>query len=119
MMSSIHSRKAQIALVIVVAFVAVVVPACRMVGCSMGGAMAWGHMDGAGFFNDCGGEYITNSTPTAVVPSGADSLTLALVAAVMLALSLFTPRVSVQRIRSHSSDPPPPPTEPRGERFRV
>lgn len=113
-----HSR-ALIALAIVVAFVAIVVPTCRMVGCSMtGGAMPWGHSMIPGFFGDCGGTYLTNGAPTAIVPSGVDSLVLALVFAVFAAAALYRPRTVVQRIVSHSADPPPPPEDPLGQRFR-
>lgn len=114
---SINNRRTLIALAIVVAFVAIVVPTCRMVGCSMMGGRAWG--DHVGIFGTCGGELVTTSAPNAVVPSGADALTLALVSVVILALALFSPRVRVQRIDIHSSDPPPPPADPWGQRFRI
>jgi hypothetical protein len=117
---SINNRQALIALAIVVAFVAIVVPTCRMVGCSMSGATPWGHHGGVlGMYSDCGGTYVTNTTPVAVVPSGADALTLALVSAVMGVVALAKPPVVVQTIASHASDPPPPPEDPRGERLRV
>lgn len=120
MAARIHNRKTLVALAIVIAFVAVVVPTCQMVGCSMTGSMPWGHhMEGFGFTSDCGGTYVTNSAPSAIVPAGADSLTLAVFAAVVAAVALSRPPLLVQAIRSHASDPPPPPEEPRGERFRV
>jgi len=108
-------RKALIALAIVVAFVAIVVPTCRMVGCSMG-AMPLNGMGMAGFWGTCGGTYVTSTAPTAVVPSGADALTLALVSLVAAALMTFQPKVRVVRITSHPSDPPPPPEDPLGMR---
>lgn len=121
MRRAVHHRKALIALAIVVAFIAIVVPTCRMVGCSMslGSAMPFGDHPMVGFFGDCGGTYVTSSSPSAVVPAGADALTLALVSAVLAALALSVPRVRVQTIRVHASDPPPPPEPPRGERLRL
>jgi len=115
----IHNRKALVALTIIVAFVAVVVPTCVMVGCSMGGAMPFGHLDMTSLYSDCGGTYVTNTAPSAIVPAGADSLVLALVSAVLAALVLFRPAPTVQTIRVHASDPPPPPEDPRGERLRL
>jgi hypothetical protein len=109
-----------IALAIVVAFIAIVVPTCRMVGCSMSGAMPFGnHMDMPGFFSDCGGTYVTSGAPNAIVPAGADALVLALIAAVIAAMVLFSPPAVVQTVRVHASDPPPPPEDPRGERLRL
>jgi len=117
--ASAHNKRALIALAIVVAFVAIAVPTCRMVGCSMGGAMPFGNTDMAGFFGDCGGTYVSSSAPSAIVPAGADSLVLALVTAVVAAVALTKPPVLVQAIRVHDSDPPPPPEDPRGERLRL
>jgi ABC-type cobalamin transport system permease subunit len=120
-MTTVHNRKALIALTIAVAFVAIVVPTCRMVGCSMsmGGAMPFGHQGAPGFFGDCGGTLVSNSTPSAVVPAGADALVLALVSAVIAALALFRPEASVQRVRVAAFEPPPPPDDPEGERLRL
>jgi hypothetical protein len=117
----LNNRKALIALAIVVAFVAIVVPTCRMVGCSMtmGTAMPFGHQGMPGFFGDCGGSYVTSSAPSAVVPSGADALVLALVAAVLAALVLFQPNVVAERARVATTGPPPPPDDPQGERRRL
>ncbi|HET6352429.1 MAG TPA: hypothetical protein VFG89_09945 [Coriobacteriia bacterium] len=112
------NRKALIALAIVVAFVAIVVPTCRMVGCSMG-AMPLNGMGMAGFWGTCGGSFVTSAAPAAVVPSGADALTLALVSVLAAALIAFQPKVRVVRITSHPSDPPPPPEDPLGMRQLV
>lgn len=121
MSSLVHTRKAMIAFAIVIAFVAVVVPTCRMVGCSMsvGSTMPWGHQPMAGLFGDCGGQYVVNGTPAAVVPSGADSLTVALLAAVVAALALLSPRIASRPALIPDATPPPPPEEPRGMRFRL
>ncbi len=117
----VDNRKALLVIATIVAFVAIVVPSCRMVGCSMemGGAMPFPGQVGAGFFGDCGGTIAANGTPVAIVPSGADALVLALVGMVLAAVALFARQPSVEPVRVWREDPPPPPEEPRGERFRV
>lgn len=117
----VHTRKTMIVLAIVVAVVAIVIPTCRMVGCSMemGGAMPFGTQWTPGFFADCGGEFVVNGTPVAVVPSVADALTLALLGSIVAALALWRPRVVVTPIRFVDASPPPPPENPRGERLRL
>lgn len=109
------------ALTIAVAFVAIVVPTCRMVGCSMDmGAMGMVHNFGQlSFMGDCGGTVVASSAPSAVVPAGADALVLALVAAVFAGIALAMPRPDTGLVRVIGETPPPPPTLPRGERFRV
>lgn len=109
-----------IAMAVVIAFVAIVVPTCRMVGCSMqmNGYMAFMPGAGIGIFSDCGGQMVSSTVPDAVGSSSLEAITLAFIA--MLAAFVITrPTPVVQRITVHSSDPPLPPTEPRGERFRV
>lgn len=108
-----------IAVAVVVAFIAIAVPACRMVGCSMGGAMAWGDMETAGFFGTCGGRYVSNALPVAVVPPGAAALVLSLFAAFFSAVVLFRSPAVVEIISVHASDPPPEPLDARGERLRL
>lgn len=115
MKHALANRKALIALAIVVAFVAIVVPTCRMVGCSMG-AMPFGEMEMPGFFGACGGTFVTSGAPSAVVPAGADSLTVALVSLVLAAAVFFQPKVRAVHITMHPADPPPPPEDPLGMR---
>jgi hypothetical protein len=113
-------RRTAFALAIIIAFVAVVVPTCRMVGCTMDmGAMMHGMGDMAAFSADCAGTLVMSSSPVAIVPSGADTLTLALVAAVVAALALLMPAMSVRPVFVMEPTPPPPPLPTRGERFRV
>lgn len=117
-----NNRRAVIALAMVVAFVAAVVPMCRMIGCSMGdnGWMPWGHSASVGIYGSCGGTWVTSSTlPAAVPPSATMSLLLVMVAAVLAIATWYQPPVVVQRISVHDSDPPPPPEDPRGERLRI
>jgi len=121
MSALLNSRKALVTLAVIVAVVAIVVPTCRMVGCSMemGGVAPWGAQTVAGLFSDCGGEYVVSSTPVAVVPSGADSLTVALVAAVVAALALMVPALTSRPLALVAISPPAPPEPPLGVRLRL
>ncbi|TLM84181.1 MAG: hypothetical protein FDZ75_07455 [Actinobacteria bacterium] len=119
MVRSAHMRKTMLVLAVVIAIVAVVVPTCRMVGC----AMEMGSVDmlhhGLSFTSHCGGQYVMNATPDAVVAAGSDALTLAIVAAVFAALMFARPREAFQPVRFIDATPPPPPEDPRGERLRI
>lgn len=111
-------RSILVPLLIVVAFVAIMVPTCQMIGCT--GMMAIPRaIGGPVFHNVCPGTLVVSATPTAVVPDGASSLLLTLMAAIVVAAIIFTPRVSVRPVRIMDATPPPPPSEPLGERFRV
>ena len=115
------SRGLFIALAITLALVAIVVPTCRMVGCSMSGSgMSWGAaMPGLGFFGTCGGTYVMNSTPAATVPANADSIVLAIVAAVIVAMAFADIRPRAYMVRISDADPPPPPVDPLGTRLTI
>jgi hypothetical protein len=118
----LDNRKALIALAVAIAFVAVAVPTCRMIGCSMEmGYMGFMHPDSAfGFFQDCGGAYTVNSAPSAIVPAGSQSiLTLLSGALAAIAVVAFAPFVISRPSLIVDATAPPPPEEPRGERFRV
>ena len=116
-----NMRKLTLPLILVVAVVAVIIPACQMVGCT--GSMRYLPLitDVTSFTNpsSCGGTFVFDKTPTAIVPAGADSLTLTLVAALGVAAVLFAPRVEARPVRIVRIEPPPPPEDPRGERFLV
>lgn len=119
-----NNRQLMLVMALIVAFVAIVIPTCRMVGCSMemGSTMSMsdhGSMGGAVLNAACGGQRIFNSAPNAIVPSGADSLTLALVAAVIAALALMLPRIAEGRVETFAAVPIPPPLPVRGERTRL
>lgn len=105
-----------------IALVAIVVPTCRMVGCSteMGytGFMHAGTT--AGFFGTCGGEYSTTSGPEGIIPTVVQSILLSLIGAVALVAKLATPQFVSRPVWLVDASPPPaPPEDPRGERFRV
>jgi hypothetical protein len=114
-------RKLIVPLIVVVAIVAVAIPSCQMIGCTMPIRFMPLITDGVSFTNpsSCGGAFVFGSTPSAVVPSGADSLMLTLVAALAIAAVLFAPRVEAGPLRIVRIEPPPPPEDPRGERFLV
>jgi len=107
-------------LVVVLALVAIAVPTCRMVGCDMDmNAMPFVPFSGAHFASDCPGQWEMNSVPASTLPSSSDTILLTLVAALVVAFVAFAPQVSAQPVYARVSNPPPPPEEPRGERFRV
>lgn len=110
-------------LAIVVAIVAIAVPTCRMVNCTMDmnamGAMKIVPFHGPHFSAKCSGMWEVFTTPASTAPSSSDPLTLTLLAALAAAVILFAPRLVARPVLVRVSDPPPPPEEPRGERFRV
>jgi len=116
-----NNRKALIAFAIIIAFVAIVVPTCRMVGCQM----EMGYMPfmpaGQAFalFSDCGGVWSVSDVPVGVVPVGLETLVLALFAALAAGLVLFQPQLVARPVRIVDATPPPPPEDPLGVRFRV
>lgn len=113
-------RKALIALALAMVFVAVAIPTCRMIGCSMGGAASWGNNAvGLGFYGDCGGTWVTSATPVAAVLPSAYGAIVALLGLAVVAVAITRRPVLVEVISEHASDPPPPPEDPRGERLRI
>lgn len=117
----LNSKRALLVLIVVVAFVAVVVPTCRMIGCNMkmGAITPFGHHTLPGMYSTCGGEMVFNSVPQAVVPSGADSLTVALIGAVLAAVALLSPRSQSRFVPVRAQAPPPPPEDPLGTRLTL
>lgn len=124
----LNSRRMLIAMTMIVVLVAVVFPTCRMIGCSMemgpNGAMpismhqlAMGDM--FRITGDCGGEYVTSETFDGLVPTGVEALLLALMAALVGGIVFMAPRVRFEASRLAYATPPPPPLEPRGERFLI
>ena len=114
-------RTMSLVLVIAVAVVAIAIPTCQMVGCGMGmhdGMMAvWTH-PGPSLGNLCTGMWVSSPGSLGVPPSELMTLLLSLFAAIA-AVVLFSPRVAVQPVRLVDANAPPPPLEPRGERFTV
>ncbi len=117
----LDNRKALIAIAIVIAFVAVVVPTCRMVGCQMEmGYMGFMHPgDTAGLFSDCGGTWSLSDVPEGIVPASINTLVLALFAAIAAVVALVRPQMVARPVLIVDATPHPPPEEPLGVRFRV
>lgn len=122
----LDSRKALIALTIVVAFVAIVIPTCRMIGCSMDmakmGVMDAMHHMGSGFIltSSCDGEWSTTTSPFAVVPPGLETFLISLFAAALAAITFFSPQMASRLVHIVDAIPPPLlPQDPLGARFRV
>lgn len=123
-----NSRKMLIAMAMIVILVAVVFPTCRMIGCSMqmgpNGSMPISmHLPDMGgmarIVGDCGGEFVASVSLDGLVPTGIEMLLIALMAALVGGIALMAPRVSFQFAQLAYATPPPPPLEPRGERFLV
>ncbi len=113
-------RRLALPLAIVVAIVAIAVPTCHMVGCTMNsGAMGFVPFNGPHFSSLCGGLWAFDSAPAGTVPSGIDALFLMLLAAFAGAVALLAPQVTGRPVLARACNPPPPPVRPRGERFRV
>jgi hypothetical protein len=115
-------RRLSTALVIAVAVIAVSIPACQMVGCnmSMRGGMMSSLMHPAQSIGDaCNGTWITSASPYGVPPNEFTTILLSFLAAIAAAVVLFSPRVAMQPVRLVDANAPPPPLEPRGERFTV
>lgn len=111
-------RSILVPLLIVVAFVAIMVPTCQMVGCN--GMMMFPYLGGTPVVHSvCPGTLVVSSTPVAVIPDAASSLLVTLMAAIVVAAIVFSPRVAVRPVRIIDAEPPPPPADPLGERFRV
>jgi hypothetical protein len=111
-----------LALLIAIAVIAVAIPTCQMVGCDMsmpGGMMRISTHLGGSFGQACDGRWVSSSTQYAVPPSGFSALLLSLFAAIAAAAVLFSPRVALRPVRFVDANGPPPPLEPRGERFTV
>jgi hypothetical protein len=114
------SRKMILAVMLVIAVLAVAIPTCEMIGCDMrmvGGMMRITTVPGPVAGAPCTGTWITSSSPAGVVPSEFVSMIIVLIAAMAAALKLFAPRAEFQPVRLVDSNAPPPPLEPRGERY--
>lgn len=120
----VNNRKALIALTVAIAFVAVVVPTCRMVGCSMdmgGSAGMMHHMGSVPMMSStCGGEYsTTDGSPLGVVPVGVEALILALFATLLGVRALFATVMQSRSLVVAYATPPPPLESPLGTRLRL
>lgn len=120
MFRHIAVRRFLVPLAVVVAMVLVVLPTVQMVGCDMNmGAMPF--MPDGGAYTACPGQWVLTTGGTAgTVPGGAGSLTFLLALAVIAAGAvLFAPQASPRLVAEYTGDPPPPPEDSFGARFRV
>jgi hypothetical protein len=113
-------RRKITAVLLAVAMLAVAVPTYVMVGCDMGGCAGMTSIStqlGTSFGNACDGEWLANSTVTGVVPGGSLTVLLTLIAAMAAAVALFSPSLALRPVRLVRANAPPPPLDPRGERY--
>jgi len=115
-----NSRSVSMALVVIMAVIAIAIPTCTMIGCNMDMSTGMPFMpSGTGIYNACTGQWATNTGPSGVIPSGAESLLLTMVAAVVLAAVVLAPRDIVGVVAVADPVPPPPPEDPLGQRTRI
>ena len=123
MFSRTDRRGTALALMIAVVVIATAVPVFQMVGCNMStcdGMMAIPAHLGLSIDNACGGSWVlTSGGQPGVPPTEPIALLLVLLAAIAAAAALFSPRAAVKRVRIMDAESPPPPLEPRGERFTI
>lgn len=114
------NRKTILTVMLAIAVLAVAIPTCVMIGCDMGnmcGGMtaALGNF-GSTFSNQCAGTVVANAGQIGIVSSELLTMLMALVA-IVAAFLMFAPRVHFEPVRLVDANAPPPPLEPRGERW--
>ena len=109
-------RKLSLTMIIIVGLVAVAVPVCQMVGCSMspGGIPM---SPGAVFQGVCDGTLMVSPTPAGSLPPSSESLLLTIAAAIVAMVVLVVPPRQSRFVLLVAEDPPAPPEDPRGERL--
>lgn len=107
-------------LAVVIAVVAIMVPTCVMVGCTMSGGMMYvPFSDTPSVSSSCGGTYVYSKTPVGVMPADASTL-IAFVAALLIAVAFVAPRLVAQGpVRALCGGPPPPPDDLGGVRLLI
>jgi hypothetical protein len=95
-------------LVVIVAIVALMIPTCAMVGCTMTGqSMFMPFGNALSMHSLCGGTYVVSKSPLSTGPVNTNaSLWLVTVAALVMAFSLVAPRAEADPIRSARDGPP-------------
>jgi len=120
MFAGANNRKTAVALVVMIAVVAIMIPTIAMVGCDMGMGSGMPFMpSGTGIFNACPGSWVVSSSPAGVLPTDAMSLLLVFGAMLLAAAIVLAQRESVSVVVVESNDPPPPPEDPLGQRIRL
>lgn len=120
MFSNSHIRRYLMPVFIAVAVLAIAIPTCQMIGCTMdmSHGMFWPG-SAPSIHGLCDGRWIASAAPAGVMPTGIESLVLAVFAAVFAAFVLFAPNSAMRRVAVVRAEPPPPPLDPRGERSRI
>ena len=111
-------RKVSIAMVIILAMVAVLLPLCVMIGCGMDTGHMMGSHTGFGFTDACTNA-AGDAAQAAIAPGNLQTLIMTLVVALGLVFSLALPQPSAHLVRIVAEEPPPPPEDPLGARFIV
>jgi hypothetical protein len=116
------NRRMMLALMIAIAVIAAAIPTCQMIGCEMnmaGGMMKISTVPGASISMACDGYWVTSTGQDGIAPTLTLASLIGLIAVVAAALALFSPRLELRPVRLVDANGPPPPLEPRGERFTV
>ena len=120
MFSRRNMSRTLLAAMLVVAVLAVAIPTCEMIGCDMGmcsGMMRIFTHPGPSLANPCGGTWVTGSTPIGVVPTNLLTTLIVLIAVAAAAKLALSPKPAFCPVRIVDANAPPPPLEPRGERY--
>lgn len=116
-------RQALLPLVVIIAIVAIAVPACQMVGCNMpsgGMLMRFVHHGGSPVLSSrCPGEYVTRTGPLGVTPGGSTGFLLSFIAAAIGAVVLSSGEDRPGVLRFVASLAPRPPNDPLQGRLRI
>ena len=117
-----NSHKILLNVMLAIALLAVAIPTCQMIGCDMGmcgGMMRITTIPGPTIGVACGGIWLASASVAGTMPAEFLSLLLALIVAFAFSLTAFSPRVEFRMARIADANAPPPPLDPRGERFIV
>ena len=116
MTAGLNMRKLSLTMVLIVGLIAVAIPVCQMIGCTMSsGMMPFSSMPMFG--GACDGTTMTNTAPVGTLPPNAQSMILALAALLGAAIMVLSPPAVSSRMLVVAEDPPDPPEDPRGVRL--
>lgn len=117
----IDNRTATTWLAIITLIVAIAVPACVMMDCTMLVAPMSHPGDlGGTAMADCLGQMLAGPSTLGITPTSISALIVALLALFVFAGTLFSARTEASAYRvTFAEEPPPPPSDPRGERLRI
>lgn len=116
------TSKTMIAVMVAIAVLAVAIPTCQMVGCNMtmcGGMMRISTLPGPSAGAPCGGIWVSGANQLGTLPNSFFSALIALIAALGMAVLTWVPTRTARLLFVAEANAPPPPLDPRGERFRL